>query len=101
MPYNATPKKKELAALTSNPKKPLDHHNTSINIHHKIIYLALVIKRKSTVDICHGYGIVQSAPRIHKLRNMRYAIDVVRVIKCTPDNIKHFAVAKYVLRGTK
>lgn len=101
MPSNKTPKKRELAALTSNPKKPLDHHNTSINNHHKIIYSALVFKRQCTVDICHGYGIMQSAPLIHKLRDQGYVMDTVSVIEYTSDNIKHFAVAKNVLRGTK
>lgn len=99
MANNENTKTKGLAALTANPYKPLDPNNTSINNQHKIIYSALVIKPQSTIDLRHGYGIMQPAPRIKELRDMGYQIDTVRVIEYTPDNIKHHAVAKYVLRG--
>ncbi len=75
----------------------LDPNNTSINNQHRIIYSALVIKPQSTIDLRHVYGIMQPAPRIKELRDMGYQIDTVRVNESTPDNIKHNAVAKYVL----
>ena len=86
-------------ACEANPNKPLDLNNTSINNQHKIIYSALLIKPQSTIDLRHGYGIMQPAPRIKELRNMGYQIDTVRVEESTPDHIKHHSVAKYVLRG--
>ena len=88
-------------ACEANPNKPLDPNNTSINNQHRIIYAALVIKPQSTIDLRHGYGIMQQAPRIKELRDMGYQIDTVRVIEHTPDNIKHHAVAKYVLTNIK
>ena len=93
--------KKGLAMQTTNPNRPLDPNNTSINNQHKIIYASLVIKPQSTIDLRHGYGIMQPAPRIKELRDMGYQIDTVRVIEQTPDNIKHHAVAKYVLTQIK
>ena len=98
MANNENTKKKGLAC-EANPNKPLDPNNTSINNQHKIIYSALVIKPQSTIDLRHVYGIMQPAPRIKELRDMGYKIDTVRIDGYTPDNIKHHAVAKYVLRG--
>ena len=89
--------KKKGLACEANPNKPLYTNNTSINNQHKIIYSALVIKPQSTIDLRHGYGIMQPAPRIKELRDMGYQIDTVKVNESTPDNIKHHAVAKYVL----
>jgi hypothetical protein len=100
MAKNENTKKKGLAC-EANPKNPLDPNNTSINNQHKIIYSALVIKPQSTIDLRHVYGIMQPAPRIKELRDMGYQIDTVRVNESTPDNIKHHAVAKYVLKQIK
>jgi len=89
--------KKKGLACEANPNKLLDLNNTSISNQHRIIYSALVIKPQSTIDLRHGYGIMQPAPRIKELRDMGYQIDTVRVNESTPDNIKHYSVAKYVL----
>ena len=88
---------KGLAALTTNPDTTLNLNNTSINNQHKIVYSALVIKPQSTIDLRHIYGIMMPAARIKELREMGYQIDTVRVNETTPDNIKHHAIAKYVL----
>lgn len=61
----------------------------------------LRVAPKIMIRLSHNFSIMQPTPCIEELRNMGYAIDAVRVIKCSPDNIKHFAVAKYVLRGSK
>jgi len=101
MPTTSDTTKNIGLACEANPNKPLDLNNTSTNNQHKIIYSALVIKPQSTIDLRHGYGIMQPAPRIKELRDMGFQIDTVRVIESTPDNIKHHAVAKYVLTLNK
>ena len=88
---------KKGAAFEATPAKPLNAHNTSKNNQHKICLLALADSPKSTIDLRHVYGIMQPAPRIKELRDMGYKIDTVRIDGYTPDNIKHHAVAKYVL----
>ena len=99
--FNDDKQKKGAVSDTApiEPTKPLNANNTSKNNQHKICLLALAGSPKSTIDLRHVYGIMQPAPRIKELRDMGYQIDTVRVIEYTPDNIKHHAVAKYVLRG--
>ena len=92
-------KQKKGATFEAAPAKPLNPHNTSKNNQHKICLLALADSPKSTIDLRHVYGIMQPAPRIKELRDMGYRIDTIRVVEYTPDNIKHHAVAKYVLRA--
>ncbi len=99
MAKKRTPKNKEAAASTTAPAKPLNANDTSINNQHQIILSALRERPQSTIALRHVYGIMQPAPRIKELRDMDYRIDTVRVVEYTPDNIKHHAVAKYVLRG--
>jgi len=72
---------------------------TSVNNQHQTILSALTDSPKSTIDLRHGYGIMQPAPRIKELRDMGYKIDTVRIDEHTPDNINHKGVAKYVLLG--
>ena len=71
--------KKKGLACEANPNKPLDTNNTSINNQHKIIYSALVIKPQSTIDLRHGYGIMQPAPRIKELRDIKYIIKILKI----------------------
>lgn len=72
---------------------------TSINNQHQTILTALALRPQSTINLRHGYGIMQPAPRIKELRDMGYKIDTVRIDEHTPDNINHKGVAKYVLLG--
>lgn len=91
--------KKKGAAFEATPVKPLNPNNTSTNNQHQIILSALLEQPQSTISLRHVYGIMMPAARIKELRDMSYRIDTVRVVEYTPDNIKHHAVAKYVLRG--
>lgn len=61
----------------------------------------LRVAPKIIISLRHDFSIMQPARCIEELLNMGYAIDAVRVAEYMPDNIKNFAVAKYVLRGTK
>ena len=87
------------AAFEATPAKPLNANNTSTINQHQIILSALREQPQSTIALRHVYGIMMPAARIKELRDMDYHIDTVRVVEYTPDNIKHHAVAKYVLRG--
>lgn len=91
--------KKKGAAFEATPAKLLNPNNTSTNNQHQIILSALRERPQSTIALRHVYGIMMPAARIKELRDMSYRIDTVRVVEYTPDNIKHHAVAKYVLRG--
>lgn len=101
MKKSSPPIKVSKLSNKGNYTLPPDPNNTSISSQHRIIYSALVIKPQSTIDLRHGYGIMQPAPRIKELRDMGFKIDTVRVNESTPDNIKHHAVAKYVLTQIK
>ncbi len=90
---------KKGAAFEATPAKPLNLNNTSTNNQHQIILSALRKRPQSTIALRHVYGIMMPAARIKELRDMNFLIDTVRVVEYTPDNIKHNAVAKYVLRG--
>lgn len=90
---------KKGAAFEATPAKPLNLNNTSTNNQHQIILSALRERPQSTIALRHVYGIMMPAARIKELRDMGNRIDTVRVVEYTPDNIKHHAVAKYVLRG--
>ena len=92
-------KQQKGATFEAAPAKPLNPNDTSTNNQHQIILSALRERPQSTIALRHVYGIMMPAARIKELRNMDYQIDTVRVIEYTPDNIKHHAVAKYVLRG--
>ena len=86
------------ATQTASQNK-LNPNDTSTNNQHQIILSALREQPQSTIALRHVYGIMMPAARIKELRDMDYRIDTVRVVEYTPDNIKHHAVAKYVLRG--
>lgn len=90
---------KKGAAFEATPAKQLNANDTSTNNQQQIILSALRERPQSTIALRHVYGIMQPAPRIKELRDMGNRIDTVRVVEYTPDNIKHHAVAKYVLRG--
>ena len=92
-------KQKKGATFEAAPPKPLNANNTSTNNQHQIILSALREQPQSTIALRHVYGIMMPAARIKELRDMGYSIDTVRVVEYTPDNIKHHAVAKYVLRS--
>lgn len=91
--------KKKGAAFEATPAKSLNTNDTSTNNQHQIILSALRKQPQSTISLRHVYGIMMPAARIKELRDMNYRIDTVRVAEYTPDNIKHHAVAKYVLRS--
>ena len=82
----------------SEPTKPLNPHDTSINNQHAICLRALAISPQSTIDLRHIYGVMMPASRIKELRNLGNDIATVRVTETTPDNISHKGVAKYILR---
>ena len=82
----------------SEPTKPLNPHDTTINNQHAICLRVLAIRPQSTIDLRHTYGVMMPAARIKELRNMGFEIATVRVTETTPDNISHKGVAKYVLR---
>ena len=85
----------------SEPTKPFNPHDTSINNQHAICLRVLAIKPQSTIDLRHTYGVMMPAARIKELRNMGFEIATVRVTETTPDNISHKGVAKYVLRHSQ
>ena len=87
------------AATQTASQNKLNPNDTSTNNQHQIILSALREQPQSTIALRHVYGIMMPAARIKELRDMSYRIDTVRVVEYTPDNIKHHAVAKYVLRG--
>lgn len=58
----------------ADPTAKFNLSNTSSDNQRKIILTALVIKPQSTIDLRHGYGIMQPAPRIKELRDMGYGI---------------------------
>lgn len=91
--------KKKGATFEATPAKLLNANDTSTNNQHQIILSALREQPQSTIALRHVYGIMMPAARIKELRDMDYRIDTVRVVEYTPDNIKHHAIAKYVLRG--
>ena len=91
--------KRKGTALEATPAKVPNSNDTSTNNQHQIILSALRKRPQSTIELRHVYGIMMPAARIKELRDMDYQIDTVRVDEYTPDNIKHHAVAKYVLRG--
>ena len=82
----------------SEPTKPLNAHDTTINNQHAICLRAFAICPQSTIDLRHTYGVMMPAARVKELRNMGYDIATERVTETTPDNISHKGVAKYILR---
>ena len=67
MANNANPKKKG-AAYEATPAKSVNANDTSTNNQHQIILSALRERPQSTIDLRHGHGIMQPAPRIKELR---------------------------------
>ena len=100
MANNENTKTKAVRAATQTASQnQFNQHDTSTNNQHQIILSALRERPQSTIALRHVYGIMMPAARIKELRDMGNCIDTVRVVEYTPDNIKHHAVAKYVLRG--
>ena len=97
---NNTPinKAKGVAAPIASDKS-LSLNNTSSNNQRAIILEALKQSPKTTVQLRHELGIMQPAPRILELKAQGHSINTLRVDTCTPDGVKHRAVAKYVLCG--
>lgn len=94
------PKNKAVRAGTQAASgKTLHPHNTSLSNQRAIILEALTESPKTTVELRHDYGIMQPAPRILELKQRGHNIASLRVDSCTPDGVKHKAVALYVLRG--
>ena len=77
----------------------LNPHNTSAGNQRAITLSAISNAAKSTIELRHDFGIMHPAARIEELRYMVHVIDTVRITKMTPNDIKHRAVTKYVLRG--
>lgn len=88
---------------TGHPQAARNTHgnfnDTSAANQRGIILAALRTCPQTTVELRHGHGIMQPAPRIFELRGQGHDIVTVRTVTYTPDGIKHHAVAKYVLRG--
>lgn len=90
------------AAYHAAPIEPTKLLNANITTASNLSGLqALRIAPETRISLRHDFGIMQPQTRIKELRNMAYVIDTVGVFDYTPDNIKHFAVAKNVLRGIK
>ncbi len=75
----------------------LNKSDTSTENQRAIILQALRTGPKTTVELRHQFGIMSPAPRIFELRR-EHQIDTVFIKAETPDQIKHVAVAKYVLQ---
>ncbi len=94
-------KQKKAAGLQSQTAfaTTLNPINTSTENQRAIVLDALMDGPKTTIELRHNYGIMQPAPRIKELRDSGHNIISFLMTCCTPDGVKHFRVAKYILRG--
>ncbi len=97
---NEDPKRKvaapQEATTTINVAKA---ENTTTETLIATLLAALSACPQTTNDLRFKYGIYAPAARVFELRDQGYEIDTIRVPEVTPDGLRHFNVAKYVLRS--